>query len=140
MATGERVFIAPSAFFAFIDRAHPKHDQAVAYFRFFSQEKYLLFTDTASINHAYELIYKEISPSLGKDFLRSIFLGNIHVIFPEESDAKAAVKALITFRSPELLYSHALMAVLAYRRSITTICTFEPLQNLFGQTVFYLPM
>ncbi len=136
----KKVFIASSVFYAFIDRVHPKHDQAAAYFRFFSQEEYLLFTDTTNIIDTYNLVYKDISPSLAKDFLRSLELSNINVIYHDASDIKAALKALVAFQSTELSFPEALMAVLANRRGISQICTFDYLHSLFGLTAFYLPI
>lgn len=140
MSTSKRVYIAESAFFAFIDRAHEKHEQAIAFFRFFSEEQYQLFTDFFAINHVYQTIYKDISPSLGKDFLRTMFLSDINIIYPEESDIKAAMKVLITYRSTELAFEEALLAAVCNKRGIQQICTFKYLHSLFGQQAFYLPM
>ncbi len=136
----KKVFVASSMFIAFIDRAHPKHDQAIAFFRFLSQEEYLLFTDTTSIIDTYSQIYKDISPSLAKDFLRTLAISSINVIYHDESDIKAALKALITYQSTELSFPEALMAVLANRRGISQVATFSYLHTLFGITVFYLPI
>lgn len=136
----KKVYIAPSAFYAFVDRAHPKHEQASAFFRFFAEQGYLLFTDTNSLVQIYSKIYKDISPSLSKDFLKTIFLGEINIIYPEESDIKAAFKTLVSFQSTELTFSEALMSVLANRRGISQIFTFDYLHPLFGLSVFYLPI
>jgi predicted nucleic acid-binding protein len=136
----KKVFIAPSIMVAFVDRAHPKHEQASAFFRYFAQEEYLLFTDTPSMMASYEQIYREISPSLAKDFLRTLALSNINVIHHDESDMKAALKALVNYQSTELTFQEALMAVLANRRGISQICTFSYLHPLFGQSLFYLPI
>lgn len=136
----KKVFIARSGFYAFIDRAHPKHDQAVAYFQYFAQEGYTLFTDLATLIDIYNQIYREISPSLSRDFLRTIFLGNINIIYPEESDTKAALKTLINYQSTELTFGQALRAVLANRRGVGQVFTFDYLHPLFGQNVFYLPI
>jgi len=136
----KKVYVEASAFYAFIDRAHPKNEQTAAFFRYFGEQGYTLFTDTGTLNEAYNRIYKEISPSLSKDFLRTIFLGNINIIYPEESDIKAALKTLVNYQSTELSFSQALRAVLANRRSINQIFTLEYLHPLFGQSVFYLPI
>jgi predicted nucleic acid-binding protein len=136
----KKVFLAPSSFFAFIDRAHPMHEQAAAFFRYFAQEEYTLFTDLPTILEVYRLMYMNISPSLAKDFLRTMGIASINTLYPEESDGKAALKALVTYQSTDLTYANALMSVLAYRRGITQICTFEYLHPLFGLTAFYLPM
>ena len=136
----KKVFVARSGFYAFIDRAHPKHDQATAYFQYFAQEGYTLFTDLATLIDIYNQIYKEISPSLSKDFLRTIFLGNINIIYPDESDARAALKTLVNYQSTELTFGQALRAVLANRRGVSQIFTFDYLHPLFGQSIFYLPI
>lgn len=136
----KKVFLAPSSFFAFIDRAHPMHEQAAAFFRYFAQEKYFLFTDLPSILETYRLIYTNISPSLAKDFLRTMSITGMNVLYPEDSDNKAALKALVTYQSTDLTFANALLSVLAYRRGITQICTFEYLHPLFGLSTFYLPM
>ena len=135
-----KVYLAPSVFCAFLDRAHPQHEQASAFFRFFAQEEYQLYTDIDSINVAYTRMYKDISPSLGKDFLRTIYLSNINILYPDEITAKAALKALVTFNSTELTYEQSLLCVHAYKRGITQICSFEYLPPLFGLTLFYLPI
>ena len=138
--TSKKVYIAPSAFFALIDRAHPKYEQASAFFRYCAEQQYLLFTDTNTLLEVYNHIYMEISPSLSKDFLRTIFLGNINIIYPEEGDIKAALKTLINYQSTELTFSQSLRAVLANRRGVTQVFTFDYLHPLFGLSVFYLPI
>jgi predicted nucleic acid-binding protein len=138
--TSKKVYIEPSGFFAFINRAHPKHEQASAYFRYFAQEEYTLFTDSHTLTESYNHIYREISPSLAKDFLRTVFLSDINIIYPEERDIKAALKTLVNFQSTELTFSKAIKAVLANRRGISQIFTFEYLHPLFGQSTFYLPI
>lgn len=140
MTQSKKVFIEANVFFAFIDRAHPKHDQADAYFRYFAQEQYALYSDITNVMEAYTRVYVDISPSLAKDVLRTFQLSNINIIYPDESDMKAGIKALINFQSPELTLHKALMAVLAERRGISQICTFEYLHSLFGLTSFYLPI
>jgi predicted nucleic acid-binding protein len=67
-------------------------------------------------------------------------LGNINIIYPEESDIKAALKTLVNYQSTELSFSQSLRAVLANRRGINQIFTLEYLHPLFGQSVFYLPI
>lgn len=138
--TTKKVYVTTSGFFALINRAHPKYNQAAAYFRFFAEENYTLFTDTLTLSETYEQIYREISPSLAKDFLRTAFLGDINVIYPEESDVKAALKTLVNFQSTDLTFNQALIAVLANRRGINNIYTFDYLHPLFGQNMFYLPI
>jgi predicted nucleic acid-binding protein len=136
----KKVYVAPSAFYSFVDRAHPENDQASAFFRFCAERGYALFTDTNTLVEVYNQIYKEISPSLSKDFLRTIFLGNINIIYPEEADIKATLKTLVNYQSAELTFSQALLAVLANRRGVGQIFTFDYLHPLFGLSVFYLPI
>lgn len=140
MITSKKVYLAPSAFFAFVDRAHPKHTHATAFFRYFGQQQYQLYTDTATIIEAYRLIYAKISPSLAKDFLRSLPLSDINILYQDESDMKAALKTLVTYRTTDLTFQQALVAVLAYRQRISQICTFDYLHPLFGINAFYLPI
>lgn len=140
MSVSKKIIIDSSVIFAFIDRAHPKHEQAAAYFRFFAQESYMLFTDENTIIEVYNQMYKDISPSLAKDFLRTLSLSNINIVYPEDSDSKAALKALIAYQSVELTYPKALLSVLANKRGIMQICTLDYLHPLFGQTTFYLPI
>lgn len=136
----KKVYIARSGFNAFIDRAHPKHDQATAYFRFFAQEQYTLFTDCITLIDVSNHFYKEVGPSLAKDFLRIISLSNINIIYPEERDVKAALKSLVNYQSTALTFTQSLRAVLANRRGVTLIFTFDYLHPLFGQTSFFLPI
>ncbi len=136
----KKVYIARSGFYAFIDRAHSKHEQAVAYFRYFAETNYFLYTDSTTLIDVYNQIYKDISPSLAKDFLRIIFIGNINIIYPEESDIKAGLKTLVNYQSTDLTFGQALRAVLANRKGVSQVFTFDYLHPLFGQSVFYLPI
>ena len=136
----KKVFVEADIFYAFVNRAHEKHPEAAAYFRYFAQEKYQLFTSYPVIQEAYDLIYQKISPSLAKDFLRGISLTSVNIFYPNESDLKAALKAIISFRNTELTFEQAQTAVLANRNSIPQICTFNYLHPLFGQSVFFLPL
>ncbi len=141
MATiSKKVYLAPSSLYAFIDRAHEKHAQATAYFRFFSEEEYLLYIDPINLNQTYDIIYQKMSPSLAKDFLRIISLSDINLLTPEESEVKATFKSIINYNSLDLTFSEALMAVIASKRNISQICTFEYLHPLFGLNTFYLPI
>jgi len=139
-STSKKVFLAPSCLYAFIDRAHEKHTQASAYFRYFSQEEYMLYIDTVNLNQAYDIIFKKMSPSLAKDFLRIISLSDINVISPEESEVKATFKTISNYNALDLTFSEALMAVVASKRSINSIATFDYLHPLFGLNIFYLPI
>lgn len=136
----KKVYLAPSSLYAFINRAHEKHQQACAYFRFFSEEEYLLYIDSVNLNEVYDTLSREISPSLGKDFLRIISLSNINIISPENSEIKATFKTITNYNSTELTFSEALMTVVASKRNILQICTFEYLHPLFGLNTFFLPI
>lgn len=138
--TSKKVYITPSVFAAFLDRAHPQHEQASAYFRFFAQDAYMLFCDTISLTQAYQIIYDDMSVPLAKDFLRTIYLSDLNILYPEEGDMKAALKTLVTYKSNDLTFPKALVAVLAYRRNIPQVCSFEVFPSLFGLSAFYLPM
>lgn len=136
----KKVFLAPDIFVAFVDRAHPKHLHASAFFRFFAQEQHFLYTDPSSIMDAYAQIQEKISPFLAKDFLKAITLGTINIIYPEEQDVKLCMKTVISGTTTELSMQEALIASMASRRAIPHICTFSYLHPLFGLTAFYLPI
>lgn len=136
----KKVFVDANVFFAFINRAHLKYGQVTAFFRYFAQEKYQLYTDVFSIIKTETEIREKISLSLSKDFIKTIVLSDINILYPTEHEVKTAIKILARSESNELDFSKALMAVLANRRNIHQICTFEYLPLLFGLTIFYLPM
>lgn len=136
----KKVYIAPSALYAFIDRANEKHTQAIAYFRFFSQEEYFLYIDSLNLNEIYEKIYQKMSPSLAKDFLRIASLSDLNVLNPEDSDLKSAFKTISNYNAIDLKLSEALMTVMASKRNITQIFTFDYLHPLFGLNLFFLPI
>ena len=137
--TSRKVFLTSNVLFAFVNRASPKYPQAAAYFRYFAQEKYQVYTDYLSVTDAYRQIFIKISPTLARDFLRGVSLSSINVLYPTESDTKAALKTLITYRNAELDFNQSQVAVLAQRNNINHICTFEYLHPLFGLTSFNLP-
>jgi predicted nucleic acid-binding protein len=136
----KKVYLDSSTFVAFIDRAHIKYDQATAYFRYFGIEEYQLFSDPISILDAYNRFYTDISPSLAKDFMRVMALSNVNMIYPEDADMKAALKAIVNFKTTDLTFNKALLSVLANRRGVSQICTFEYMPQLFGLSLFYLPI
>lgn len=135
----KKVFLAPDIFVAFVDRAHPKHLHAAAFFRYFAQEQQTLYTNPQNIMDAYTIIQKKISPFLAKDFLKAISLGSINILYPEETDLKLCFKTILG-ASAELSMQEALTAVMAQRRAIGQIATFTYLHPLFGLTTFYLPI
>lgn len=138
--TSKKVYLDSSVFVAFIDRAHIKYDQATAYFRFFALEEYQLFSDPYTLMEAYTRLYNDISPSLAKDFMRVMALSNVNLVYPEENDTKNALKALVNFKTTDLTYPKALLSVLANRRGVPQICSFDYMPPLFGLTMFYLPI
>lgn len=125
---------------AFVDRVHKKHVQATAFFRYFAQEQYQLYTNPLTVNETYMTIYNTISPSLARDFLRATDLSGINIIFPENADIKAAIKIIETSNSVDLTFSKALMAVMCNKKSIPQIMTYEFLHALYGLQLFYLPV
>lgn len=135
-----KVLAEASVFYAFINRADSKHPQAAAYFRYFAEHKYQVFTSYPVIEEVYGQIYEKISPSLAKDFIRGINLSNINILYPTESDLKAALKTLINYQSTELTFRESQTAVLSNRNYINQICTFEYLHPLYGLTAFNLPI
>lgn len=138
--TSKKVFVSSDLLYAFVDRANTQYPQASAYFRYFAQEKYHVYTGYLNVSQTYQQIYAQISPSLAKDFLKGITLSSINVLFPTESDMKAALKTLINYRNTELTFLQSQMAVLCNRHSIPQVCTFEYLHPLFGLSAFYLPI
>lgn len=136
----KKVYIAPDGFVAFIDRAHPKHVSMSAFFRYFAQEEFQVHTSFVTMNEAYTELYKTISPSVAKDFLRAMYMSSVNIIYPEPTDVKSAIKVVATSNVTELTFSRALVSVLCNRRSIPQICTFGYLPSLFGLQSFYLPV
>ena len=138
--TSKKVFIEASVLYAFINRADPKYPQAAAYFRYFSQEKYQIFTSYPVVDEVYKKIYEKISPSLAKDFIRGMSLSSMNILYPTESDLKASLKTLINFQNTDLTFRDSQTAVLANRNSISQICTFAYIHSLFGISTFNLPI
>lgn len=138
--TSKKVFLATDAFLAFMDRAHTKHLHAGAFFRYFAQEQYFLYTSVEIVIVTYQKISQDISPALAKDFLKALQFSNIVILYPEESDLKGAIKVVLAHTSSTLPLSEALMLVMAERRSIFSVCTFSYTHTLFGIETFYLPL
>lgn len=135
-----KVYIAPDGFIAFIDRGHEKHVTAGAFFRYFGLESFQLYTTPVTINEAYDELYRSISPSIAKDFLRAMYMSSVNIIYPEPSDIKLAIKVVATSNVVELTFAKALTSVVCNRRSIPQIYTFGYLPSLFGLQTFYLPV
>lgn len=141
MATvSKKVFIESDIFYAFVNRAHSRYPQAGAFFRYFAQERFQIFTSYPVIEESYREIYEKISPSLAKDFARGVSLSAVNMLYPSESDHKAAIKALINYQNTELTLRESQSAVLANRNYISQVCTFKYLHPLFGITTFNLPL
>lgn len=136
----KKVFVESDVFYAFVNRAHSRYPQAGAYFRYFAQEKFQIFTSYPATGEAYREIYEKISPSLAKDFARGLSLSSINILYPNESDFKAAIKTLINYQSTELTLRESQTAVLSNRNYISQICTFNYLHPLYGITAFNLPI
>jgi hypothetical protein len=136
----KKVFVESDVFYAFVNRAHTRYPQAGAYFRYFAQEKFQIFTSYPAVEETYREIYEKISPSLAKDFARGISLSSINMLYPNESDLKAAIKTLINYQSTELTLRESQTAVLSNRNYISQICTFSYLHPLYGITAFNLPI
>ncbi|MGH7246078.1 MAG: hypothetical protein ACREGI_04035 [Candidatus Levyibacteriota bacterium] len=136
----KKVFLAPDALVAFINRADAKHLHASAFFRYFAQEQYFLYASVTAVGDAYREIAINISPVLAKEFIKAISLSSINILTPEESDVKLTYKTLLGSAGSDLTFQEALMAVMADRREIPYICTVGYLHSLFGLTTFYLPI
>lgn len=136
----KKVYLTPDVFYAFLDRTHAKHDQAAAFFRYFAQNQYQLFTDSISLHSAYNLIFVEMSHSIAKDFLRTIYLSNVTILYPDESTLRSAIKLILTDISNELTLDKAVMGVLADKKGISQICTLEYMRTMFGLSIFYIPL
>lgn len=140
MATlSKKVLIDASAFFAFVDRNHPKHSEASAYFRYFANQNYHLYTCSFVVTRTYDEIRRNISYALAKEFLRLIYLGNIEIIYPDDSWSKAAIKLVLGNTGLDFGVEHALVNVIADRRQIPQICSFENSSYYFGIQPFALP-
>ena len=100
----------------------------------------MLYIDSINLNETNKIIYEKMSPSLAKDFLRIISLSDINIISPEGSEIKATFKTIANYNSIDLKLSEAVMAVVASKRNIVTICTFDYLHPLFGLNTFFLPI
>lgn len=135
-----KIFIAADVLVALVDRAHPKHLHASAFFRYFAQEQYFLYTNIVCIENAVEGIKKHISPILAKEFSKALSVSSVNILQAEDSDVKLTFKTLSASASSDISFEQALMSAMASRREIPFICTLEYLHPLFGLTSFYLPI
>lgn len=134
-----KIFIEEDVLYAFLNRGHEKHFQAIAYFRYFAQEKFQVFISYPVVEDVYQNIYQSISPSLAKDFLRGLSLSSINILYPNEPELKAALKALVNYQNTELTLKESQTAVFANKNNIPQVCTFKYLHPLYGLTAFSLP-
>jgi predicted nucleic acid-binding protein len=139
-AISKKVFIESDVFYSFVNRADARYPQASAFFRYFAQEKFQVFTSYPVTEEVYKEIYEKISPSLAKDFMKGISLSAVNILYPTESDLKAALKSLVNYQNTELTFRESQTAVLANRNYINQICTFKYLHPLFGIGSFNLPI
>ena len=135
----KKVYITSSIFFFFFYFNHPKHAVAEAFFRYFAQEGSHLYTAGFTLAKTYGQLQKFISHSIAKEFLRSIYLGNIEIIYPDEPATKAAAKLILGSQSPELDLEQALINVIADRHQIPFVCSLDYSQYFFGVQPFSLP-
>ncbi|MFC1646971.1 hypothetical protein ACFL1A_01675 [Patescibacteria group bacterium] len=138
--TSKKVYLAGDLLYSFVDRNDEKHNQSTAFFRYFALEKYHLFTDSYTLFDIYNRINDDMGLSVAKDFLRTITSSNITLLYPDESDMKAVYKIYLSDRISDMTLRQAIMAVLADRRGIPQIATFQYMQTMFGLTVFYIPI
>ncbi len=136
----KKVFLAADALTAFVDRAHPKHLHSAAFFRYFAQEGFQLFTTLTEINTANQYIYSALSPSLSKEFIKGLSLSAINILTPDDTDIRATYKTMLSNSTTEMTFAEALITTLANRRNIPQICTFSYIHLLFGIQLFYLPL
>lgn len=139
MIRSKKAFIDSSVFFALVDRNHPKHPEAEAYFRYFAQEGFHLYTANFVVANLYSQLRRHIGFSIAREFLRGIYLGNIEIIYPDEPTTKAAVKFILTSQGPDISLEQALTNVIADRRQISYVCSFDYSQYFFGIQPFTLP-
>jgi predicted nucleic acid-binding protein len=140
MSSSKKVFIASDVLTAFVDRSNTKHEQAAAFFRYFAIEEYHLYTDSISLYEAYSKINIDLGATIAKDFLRTLYLSNVTIFYPDENDMKAALKIFLADKTGDLTLGKTLMAVLSDKKSIPQIATFEYIHAMFGLSVFYIPL
>src|SRR4030042_3644032 len=123
--TSKKVYLAADLLVAFVDRSHPKHNQAAAFFRYFAMEEYHLYTDAMSLFEVYSRISVDLSVSIAKDFLRTMYLYNLTIYYPDDADMKAALKIYLNDKTGDLTLAKTLMAVMADRKAIPQGDTFK---------------
>lgn len=136
----KKVIIASHVFTAFIDRSHPNHGQAVAFFRYFSEEQYEVNTVLTTLIHTYQDIQETMGQSVAREWLKNMFLGSIQIIYPDETTVKTAIKLIMTTKNYNITIDQAIMNVVADKRHILSIATFEFFPFFFGVKPFTLPL
>src|SRR5215469_978362 len=91
-----KVFLASDVLTAFLNRNDPKHLQASAFFRYFAQEHFYLYTNSEIVISVYQNISQSISKSFAKEFLQVISESTIHILTPDEQDMKKALQLVAT--------------------------------------------
>ena len=66
-------------------------------------------------------------------------IGNIEIIYPDESMTKAALKLIFQNTGYDLNIDQALTNIIAYRAQVLQICSFEYSSFYFGIRLFELP-
>jgi len=134
-----KVFLASDVILAFLDRNHPKHFHAAAFFRYFGQEHFYLYTSSEIIISVYQKVSQNISPSFAKEFLKDFSESSVRILVPEESEVKKAIQTVVTSFT-QIGIDEVLMLIMAQNHYIPSIATFSYLHNLFGRETFYLPI
>jgi len=135
----KKVYLTESAFYTFIDRSDIKHQMAGAFFRYFAQDGYHLYTSPSTVMYTYEHIQTYMSQSIGRDFLQTLFTSAIDIVYVDEPMMKTAVKLVITTKSANLTLDQALSNIVCDRLQIPYVCTFKYFPYLFGLREFTLP-
>jgi len=139
MTSSKKVLVTSSVLFAFVDRNHPKHRQASAFLRYFAQDKFQVFVPLSEINLTYSQLKKHVSYGIAKDFLRTVFVGDLEILYSDEATAKTALKLALTPGQGDVSFSQVLINVLADKNQIPQICTLDFLKTYFGISIFNLP-
>lgn len=135
----KKVYLTNSAFYSFIDRSDAKHQMSGAFFRYFAQEGYHLYTTPTTIMDTYAHIQAHMSHSIARDFLQTIFTSTIDIVYIDEPMMKTATKLVITTTSAHLTLDQAITNIVCDKIQISTICTFEYFPFFFGTKAFTLP-
>jgi len=135
----KRVFITTDVFVAFLDRNDLKHLQAAAYFRYFAQEHFYLYTSDEIVIELFQKISQSISQAFAKEFIKTLLESSIHILTPDESEVKKAISTLANSYS-YLGLEETLIQLMAERHYIPYIATFSYIHSLFGREIFYLPL